>query len=118
MRELRQENPSLSLQARTVRVRNRPVKCRWCDNDIQINKRATFVRGGGFWHPACWDEYREAKRAYEMFEMVKLGKGKGPQRITQRKVSRLEDLAGVDAGTMSLAEMRRKLDMMRARDRY
>jgi len=33
-------------------------------------------------------------------------------------ITPIEDLAGVDAGRISLEQMRKKLDDMRARDRY
>jgi len=33
-------------------------------------------------------------------------------------ITPIEDLAGVDAGKISLEQMRKKLDDMRARDRY
>jgi len=33
-------------------------------------------------------------------------------------ITPIEDLAGVDAGRISLKQMRKKLDDMRARDRY
>ena len=41
-----------------------------------------------------------------------------PVGIVIKPITPLEDLAGVDAGKVSLARMRKELDNMRSRDRY
>jgi AbrB family looped-hinge helix DNA binding protein len=41
-----------------------------------------------------------------------------PQGILLSPVTPLEDLAGVDAGKISIEEMKRRLDKMRSEDRY
>jgi hypothetical protein len=41
-----------------------------------------------------------------------------PQGILLSPVTPLEDLAGADAGKVSVEEMKRQLDRMRSEDRY
>lgn len=55
---------------------------------------------------------------YGIREGMRLGVKDGPRGIILRPVPRLEDLAGVDAGRLSPAKMRKKLDSLRMRDRY
>lgn len=38
--------------------------------------------------------------------------------ILIKPITPLEDLAGIDAGKVAIAEMRKRLDAMRAHDRY
>ena len=42
----------------------------------------------------------------------------GSEGILIKSIMSIENLAGVDAGKLSLKQMRRKLDDMRAHDRY
>ncbi len=41
-----------------------------------------------------------------------------PRGILLRPIPRLEDLAGVDAGRVTVQEMKRRLDRMRSEDHY
>ena len=41
-----------------------------------------------------------------------------PEGLVLKPLTPIEDLAGADAGKVSLGEMRRRLDEMRSKDRY
>jgi len=41
-----------------------------------------------------------------------------PSGLVLKPLTPIEDLAGVDAGKISLDEMRKRLDEMRSKDRY
>jgi antitoxin PrlF len=60
----------------------------------------------------------EQRRKYSIKRGMKLLVKDSPQGILLRPVTPLEDLAGVDAGRVTVEEMKRRLDMMRSEDRY
>jgi AbrB family looped-hinge helix DNA binding protein len=60
----------------------------------------------------------EQRRKYQIKEGMKVLVRDTPSGILLSPISRLEDLAGVDAGKLSLQEMKRRLDRMRSEDRY
>ncbi|TMI26035.1 AbrB/MazE/SpoVT family DNA-binding domain-containing protein [Candidatus Bathyarchaeota archaeon] len=60
----------------------------------------------------------EQRRKYRIREGMRLLVKDSPQGILFRPVTPLEDLAGVDAGRVTVEEMKRRLDKMRSEDRY
>ncbi len=60
----------------------------------------------------------EQRRRYMIREGMKILVSDTPNGILLRPIARLEDLAGVDAGKVTVQEMKKRLDRMRAEDRY
>lgn len=60
-------------------------------------------------------EHRRKFRIKEGMRVTVKDTGDG---IMISPVTPLEDMAGIDAGKVAIAEMRKKLDAMRAHDRY
>ncbi len=60
----------------------------------------------------------EQRRKYGIREGMKLLVSDNPKGILLTPVTPLADLAGVDAGKMTVQEMKKRLDRMRSEDRY
>ncbi len=60
----------------------------------------------------------EQRRRFRIREGMSLLVKDSPQGILLSPVTPLEDLAGVDAGKISIEEMKKQLDKMRSEDRY
>jgi AbrB family looped-hinge helix DNA binding protein len=60
----------------------------------------------------------DQRRRFSIREGMKLVVRDSPQGILLIPVTPLEDLAGADAGTVSIEEMKKRLDKMRSEDRY
>ncbi len=60
----------------------------------------------------------EQRRRLSIHEGMSLMVKESPQGILLSPVTPLEELAGIDAGKVSIEEMRRRLDKMRSEDRY
>jgi len=60
----------------------------------------------------------EQRRKYGIKEGMKILVRDDPKGILLTPVPRIADLAGIDAGKISLEEMKRRLDRMRSEDRY
>jgi AbrB family looped-hinge helix DNA binding protein len=60
----------------------------------------------------------EQRRKYQIKQGMKVVMRDTHNGILLSPISRLEDLAGVDAGKISLEEMKKRLDRMRSEDRY
>jgi AbrB family looped-hinge helix DNA binding protein len=60
----------------------------------------------------------EQRRRYRIREGMKLLVRDSPQGILLSPVTPLEELAGADAGRVTVEEMKRMLDKMRSEDRY
>ncbi len=60
----------------------------------------------------------EQRRKYGFKEGTNVLVRDSPEGVLLTPVPNIEDLAGVDAGTVSVAEMKRRLDKMRSEDRY
>jgi AbrB family looped-hinge helix DNA binding protein len=60
----------------------------------------------------------EHRRKYKIREGMKLRVVDTPNGLVLKPVTPIEDLAGTDAGRISLNEMRKRLDEMRSKDRY
>jgi len=58
------------------------------------------------------------RNKYRIREGMKVLVTDSSEGIIIRPITPIEDLAGVDAGKVNIARMRRKLDDMRAQDRY
>jgi len=58
------------------------------------------------------------RRKYGIVEGMKMVVEEGSEGIIFKPIPLIEDLAGVDAGKISLEEAFRTLDKMRAQDRY
>ncbi|HEX9196862.1 MAG TPA: AbrB/MazE/SpoVT family DNA-binding domain-containing protein [Candidatus Bathyarchaeia archaeon] len=58
------------------------------------------------------------RRKYSTKQGMRLLVKDSPQGILLSPVTPLEDLAGVDAGRVTVDEMKRRLDKMRSEDRY
>ncbi|MGA2973283.1 MAG: AbrB/MazE/SpoVT family DNA-binding domain-containing protein [Candidatus Bathyarchaeia archaeon] len=58
------------------------------------------------------------RNKYRIKEGMKVLVTDSSEGIIIRPITAIEDLAGVDAGKVSIARMRQKLDEMRAQDRY
>ncbi len=60
----------------------------------------------------------EQRRKYMIKEGMKVLVSDTPRGILLRPIPRLEELAGVDAGKITVQEMKKRLDKMRSEDRY
>jgi len=60
----------------------------------------------------------EHRRKYKIREGMKLRVMDTPNGLLLKPLTPIEDLAGVDAGKISLDQMRKRLDEMRSKDRY
>jgi antitoxin PrlF len=60
----------------------------------------------------------DQRKRFSIREGMKLVVRDSPQGILLSPVTPIEDLAGVDAGTVSVEEMKKRLDKMRSEDRY
>ncbi len=60
----------------------------------------------------------EQRKKYGIREGMKMLVIDSPKGILLTPIPPIEDLAGADAGKMTLAEMKRRLDRMRSEDRY
>ncbi len=60
----------------------------------------------------------EQRRKFRIREGMSLLVKDSPQGILLSPVTPLEDLAGVDAGKISIEEMKKQIDKMRSEDRY
>lgn len=60
----------------------------------------------------------EHRRKYKIREGMKLQITDSPDGLVLKPVTPIEDLAGMDAGRISLDQMRKRLDEMRLKDRY
>lgn len=60
----------------------------------------------------------ELRKKYGIVEGVKLIIEDSPEGILIKVIPRIEDLAGVDAGKLSLEEALQTIDEMRREDRY
>ncbi len=60
----------------------------------------------------------EQRRKYGIKEGMNILVRNNPEGVLLTPVPNLEDLVGIDAGTMSIGEMKRRLDKMRSEDRY
>lgn len=58
------------------------------------------------------------RKKYGIKEGMRMLVGDSADGIVMKPVTPIEDLAGVDAGKVGLARMRRKLDDIRTHDRY
>ena len=58
------------------------------------------------------------RNKYRIKEGMKVLVTDSSEGIIIRPITAIEDLAGVDAGKVSIARMRQKLDEMRAQDRH
>ena len=58
------------------------------------------------------------RRRYKIREGMKLTIMDTPNGLVLKPLTPIEDLAGVDAGRISLDEMRKRLDEMRSKDRH
>lgn len=60
----------------------------------------------------------EQRRKYGIKEGMKMLVSDNPNGILLTPVPPLGDLAGIDAGKMTVEEMKKRLDRMRSEDRY
>ena len=60
----------------------------------------------------------EHRRRYKIREGMKLRIIDSRDGLVLKPLTPIEDLAGIDAGKISLDEMRKRLDGMRSKDRY
>jgi AbrB family looped-hinge helix DNA binding protein len=60
----------------------------------------------------------EQRRKYGIKEGMKILVTDDPKGILLTPVPPVSDLAGIDAGKMTIEEMRKRLDRMRSEDRY
>ncbi len=60
----------------------------------------------------------EHRRRYKIREGMKLKITDTPKGLVLEPITPIEDLAGADAGNISLDQMRKRLDEMRLKDRY
>jgi antitoxin PrlF len=60
----------------------------------------------------------EHRRKYKIREGMKLRVMDSPGGLVLKPLTPIEELAGADAGRISLNEMHRRLDEMRLKDRY
>ena len=60
----------------------------------------------------------EHRRKYKIREGMKLRITDSADGLVLKPVTPIEDLAGMDAGRISLDQMRKRLDEMRLKDRY
>ena len=60
----------------------------------------------------------EQRRKYGIKEGMKILVRDDPEGILLTPVPRIADLAGIDAGKISIEEMKKRLDRMRSEDRY
>ncbi len=60
----------------------------------------------------------EYRRKYMIKEGMKVLVSDTPRGILLRPIPPLEELAGVDAGKVTVQEMKKRLDEMRSEDRY
>jgi len=58
------------------------------------------------------------RRRYKIREGMKLRIIDTPSGLVLKPLTPIEDLAGIDAGKISIDEMRKRLDEMRSKDRY
>jgi AbrB family looped-hinge helix DNA binding protein len=58
------------------------------------------------------------RKKYHIKEGMRILVKDSSEGILIKPITPIEDLAGVDAGKLSLEQMRRKLDDLRAHDRY
>lgn len=60
----------------------------------------------------------EHRRRYKIREGMKLTVMDTPNGLVLKPITPIEDLAGIDAGRISVDQMRKRLDEMRSKDRY
>ncbi|OLE91806.1 MAG: hypothetical protein AUF79_02245 [Crenarchaeota archaeon 13_1_20CM_2_51_8] len=60
----------------------------------------------------------EQRRKYGIKEGMKILVRDDPKGILLTPVTRVTDLAGIDAGKISIKEMKKRLDRMRSEDRH
>lgn len=60
----------------------------------------------------------EHRRRYKIREGMKLRVMDTTEGLVFKPLTPIEDLAGIDAGKISLDQMRKRLDEMRSKDRY
>lgn len=60
----------------------------------------------------------EHRRRYRIREGMRLEIVDTPDGLVLKPLTPIEDLAGIDAGKISLDQMRKRLDEMRSKDRY
>ncbi len=60
----------------------------------------------------------EQRKKYMIRQGMKVLVSGTPRGILLRPIPPLEDLAGADAGKVSITEMKKRLDRMRSEDRY
>ena len=57
------------------------------------------------------------RRKYRIYKGTKLSISESQAGIVLKPITPIEDLAGIDAGKVSIEQMKRKLDEMRSQDR-